>query len=104
MKKKRINGRLPDSVGMYIGKAVIESRWPFDINRLIPKEINVKKLRITVLGNPKIENLKPGESFEILRRKILVSFLKLVGGKYRGTKSHHMFRYAVYDLVILPNN
>lgn len=102
MKKKRINGRLPDRIGIYVRKAIIESRWPFDFNRVIPKEINIKKVRVTVIGDSKIENLKPGESFEIMRRKILVGYLKLVGGKCRGTKSHHMFRYKVRNLVILP--
>ena len=102
MNKSRINGRLPARVGMFIEKAVIETRRPFYSTKVMSKEVNIKKARITIMGEPKIENVRAGESFEIIRRKILVGLLKKVGGKCRGNHSHHMFRYYVNDLVILP--
>ena len=102
MNQSRINGRLPERVGLFLERAIIEVRRPVDEKRVVPSEVNIKKARVTVMGESKVENLHTGESFEIWRRKILIGRLRCVGGKCHGSNSHHVFRYYVNNLVILP--
>ena len=87
MKKSRINGRLPERVGLFIDKAIIETRRPMDSSKILPREVNIKKARITVIGEPKIINLRTGESFEIFRRKVLIGLLIDYFGADRVTTS-----------------
>ena len=102
MIESRINGRLPERVGLFIERAIIESRRPMNKRHILPSIANIKKARVTVMSESRIENLDVGESFEIWRRKLLIGRLRTVGGKCQGNNSHHVFRYYVNDLVILP--